>query len=269
MNLNLRNPLAFFDIEATGLDIISDRIVEIAIVKVMPNAPRQILHKKINPERSIPKEASLIHGIYDEDIKDAPTFRQVAKEISNFIKGCDLAGYNLMKFDIPILAESFLRENMDFCIDNKYIVDVQKIFHTMEKRTLSAAYKFYCGKDLENAHTALADTEATIDVLCSQVDKYLNHDIVSMSGKKVGQVKNDIDSLASFTEKNVVDYAGKFVFDSNKDPIFNFGKYKGKKVSEVLLSDPRYYDWMMDGHFTMDTKKKLTRIKLGEFDRNL
>lgn len=263
MNLTLKNPLAFFDIEATGLDITNDRIVEIAVIKLMPNGERFTYHKKVNPEIPIPLESSLIHGIYEEDIKDAPVFRTIAKELSNFLKGCDLAGYNLIRFDLPLLVENFLRESVEFNPENRKIVDVQKIFHIMEKRNLTAAYKFYCHQDLQNAHNALADTEATLEVLSAQIKRYLGEPVLKTDGTKIGTIENDINSLHSLNEIPNIDYAGRMIYDQNKVPVFNFGKYKGKSVVETIKQDPSYYNWIMQGQFPLDTKRKLTNIKLG------
>jgi DNA polymerase-3 subunit epsilon len=262
MKLNLKNPLAFFDIEATGLDIINDRIVEIAVIKLLVNGERKVYHKRINPEISIPVEASLIHGISNDDIKDAPTFREVAKELANFLQGCDLAGFNILKFDIPILVESFLRENVEFNPEAKKIVDAQKIFHLMEKRNLTAAYKFYCNKELLNAHTALADTEATIDILSAQVSRYLDQQVLTHDGSVLGTIENDVKALHKLNDVPAIDYAARLTYDANGIPIFNFGKYKGKPVLETLKQDPSYYNWIMQGQFSLDTKRKITKIKM-------
>lgn len=262
MNLNLKNPLAFFDIEATGLDIINDRIVEIAVIKLLVTGEKKVYHKRINPERSIPTEATLIHGISNEDIKDAPTFREVAKELANFLQGCDLAGFNILKFDIPILVESFLRENVEFNPETKKIVDAQKIFHLMEKRNLAAAYKFYCSKELANAHNALADAEATIDILSAQVTHYLDQQVVNHDGSILGNIENDVKALHKLNDMPSIDYAARLAYDTKGVPVFNFGKYKGKPVLETLKQDPSYYNWIMQGQFSLDTKRKLTKIKM-------
>ncbi len=252
MKLNLKKPIAFFDLETTGVDVSKDRIVEIAILKVNPNQSTETKTMRINPEIPIPKEASKIHGITDDDVKDAPTFKQVAKEIAKFIEGCDLAGYNSNQFDIPLLAEEFLRANVDFNIKNRRFVDVQVIFHKMEQRTLSAAYKFYCKKDLEGAHGAAADTMATYEVLQAQLDKYEN-------------LKNDIEELSKISyHRKSADLLGRIVYNSKGEEIFNFGKHKGKTVKEVLEKEPGYYAWMMNADFPLYTKKVLTEIKLRE-----
>ncbi len=246
--LELTRPIAFLDLETTGVNLSSDRIVEIAIIKIMPDQTRVVKRKLINPEILIPKVSSDIHGITDEMVKDAPTFKQAGNEIKQFLEGCDLGGYNSNRFDIPILMEEFLRAGMDVDLSNRRMIDVQHIFYTMEPRTLTAAYKFYCQKELENAHSAEADVSATIDVLMSQVERY----------NKLG---NSIDSiLATIGEEKIVDYARRFSFDDKGVEVFNFGKYKGRSVSEVLKSEPHYYDWMMRGDFPLHTKQKLTEI---------
>ena len=246
--LQLTRPIAFLDLETTGVNLSSDRIVEIAIIKIMPDQTRVVKRKLINPEILIPKASSDIHGITDEMVKDAPTFKQAGNEIKQFLEGSDLGGYNSNRFDIPILMEEFLRAGMDVDLSNRRMIDVQHIFYTMEPRTLTAAYKFYCQKELENAHSAEADVSATIDVLMSQVERY----------NKLG---NSIDSiLATIGEEKIVDYARRFSFDDKGIEVFNFGKYKGRSVSEVLKSEPHYYDWMMRGDFPLHTKQKLTEI---------
>jgi DNA polymerase-3 subunit epsilon len=250
MNLELKKPIVFFDIESTGINITSDRIVEIAFLKIFPDGSRESKLQRINPERPIPPETTKIHGLSDEDVKDSPTFRQVAKDIARFIEGADLAGFNSNKFDIPMLAEEFLRAEVDIDLKRHKAVDVQVIFHKMEQRTLSAAYKFYCKKDLVNAHSAAADTEATFEILDAQIDHY-------------SSLKPDVDSLSDFSaHKRNVDFAGRIVYNKNKEEVFNFGKYRNMKVSDVLKKDPGYYGWMMKGDFPLYTKKVLTNIKL-------
>ncbi|MCF0178349.1 MAG: 3'-5' exonuclease [Bacteroidales bacterium] len=250
MPLNLKNPLLIFDIESTGLDISKDRIVEISMVKVYPDGHRDVKTRRINPTIPISPEAQAVHGISDEDVKNEPTFKQIAKSLAQWMEGCDIAGYNSLKFDIPILAEEFYRAGVDFNFRKRKLVDVQNIFHKMEQRTLKAAYKFYCDKDLENAHSAEADTLATLEVLEAQLDRY-------------DSLQNDIAFLADFSQKgNSLDYAGRIVKDNNGEALFNFGKHKGKKVKTVLAEEPSYYDWMMKGDFTSDTKKVLTEILL-------
>lgn len=250
MNIELKKPLIFFDIESTGLNISKDRIVEIAFLKIYPDGSRESRLQRINPEMPIPEESTAIHGITNEDIKDSQTFKQVAKDFAKLIEGCDLAGFNSNKFDIPLLAEEFLRSDIDIDLKRHKAVDVQVIFHKMEQRTLSAAYKFYCEKDLTNAHTAEADTLATFEVLDAQVARY-------------DELKSDIDFLSEFScHKKNVDFAGRIVYNAKNVEVFNFGKYKNKSVEDVLSKDPGYYGWMMNGDFPLYTKKVLTRIKL-------
>ena len=254
--LDLIRPIAFIDLETTGINLSSDRIVEIAIVKIMPDQTRVVKRKLINPEMMIPKQSSDIHGITDEMVKDAPTFKQAGNEIKQFLDNCDLGGYNSNRFDIPMLMEEFLRAGMDVDLSTRRMVDVQHIFYTMEPRTLSAAYKFFCNKELENAHSAEVDVNATIDVLLSQITRY----------EKLG---NSVDSiLSTIGEEKIVDYARRFLFDDKGVEVFNFGKYKGKSVREVLKSEPQYYDWMMKGDFPLHTKQKLTEILNRSFLKN-
>lgn len=262
MHLKLKNPLAFFDLETTGINIVTDRIVELAVVKVLPNGEKQTFHQKINPTIQIPLEASLIHGIYDADVADAPTFKSIAKNLANFLEGADLAGFNIVKFDIPMLVEEFLRAGINFDSSSRKIVDAQKIFHLMEPRTLSAAYKFYCKKDLTNAHTALADTEATFEVLDAQVAHYEGVTMIDKKGKEYEPVQNDMKVLHELSISNFVDFASRMVYDEKGVAVFNFGKHKGRPVTEVFQIEPTYYDWMMKGDFALNTKQKLTEIKL-------
>lgn len=251
MKLNLKNPLVFFDLETTGINIATDRIVELCYIKVYPNGNEESKSMRINPEMHIPEASSAIHGIYDEDVKDCPTFKQVARELANAIEGFDLAGFNSNRFDIPMLAEEFLRAEVDFDLTRRKFIDVQNIYHKLEKRTLSAAYKFYCGKDLENAHSALADTQATYEVLQAQLDKYPN------------ELQNDMQFLADFSRmSNNVDFAGRIVYNEQGVEVFNFGKYKGMPVTEVLQKDSGYYGWVMQGDFTRNTKQVLTQLRL-------
>lgn len=267
MSLKLKNPLSFFDLETTGINVVKDRIVEISIVKLMVNG--EIIKKtlRVNPTIPIPLESSLIHGIYDEDIKDAPTFKSIAKEVAKFMEGSDLSGYNVLKFDIPVLVEEFLRAEIDFDLSHRKVVDVQRIFHMMEKRNLTAAYKFYCHKELMNAHSAEADTIATMEVLESQVSMYDGMDVTDMKGNKIGVIENDIDTLHQLTNNNLVDLAGRMVFNNQGKEVFNFGKHKNKEVSKIFDVEPSYYDWMMKGDFALDTKRKLTVIKLRNFNQ--
>lgn len=252
MQLNLKNPLVFFDLETTGTDIVNDRIVEISYLKIFPNGVEESKTIRINPEMPIPEPATAVHGITNEDIKDCPTFKEVAKILAKDIEGCDLAGYNSNRFDIPLLAEEFLRTETDIDLKKRKFIDVQTIFHKMEQRTLSAAYKFYCEKELVGAHGAEADTRATYEVLKSQLDRYPD-------------LKNEVSYLSDFSSfsKNA-DFAGRIVYDDNGVEYINFGKYKGKKVLDVLKEDIGYYGWIMNSNFALDTKRVLTSIKLRE-----
>ena len=252
MKLNLKNPIVFFDLETTGVNINTDRIVEICYLKVYPNGNEESKTMRINPEMHIPEQSSAVHGIYDEDVADCPTFKEVAKNIARDMEGCDIAGFNSNRFDVPLLAEEFLRAGVDIDMSRRKFIDVQVIYHKLEQRTLSAAYKLYCNKNLEDAHTAEADTRATYEVLKAQLDRYpdeLQNDMVFLS------------EYSSFTRN--VDFAGRMVYNEQNIPIFNFGKYKGQSVAEVLRKDPGYYSWMLQGDFTLNTKQMLTRIKLG------
>ena len=259
MQLALKNPLLFFDIESTGLNVACDRIVEISLVKVSPGGPGQpndveVKTRRLNPTIPITPGAQAVHGISDEDVKDCPTFKQVAKSLAKLMEGCDIAGYNSLKFDIPMLAEEFLRAGVDFDFRKRKLVDVQNIFHKKEQRTLKAAYKFYCGQNLDNAHSAEADTMATYEVLEAQLDRYA-HD-------EEDPLQNDIAFLAKYScQTRFVDYAGRIVLNDDDEPVFNFGKHKGRRVVDVLSKEPSYYSWMMDGDFTLDTKQQLTKIK--------
>ena len=254
MDLILNKPLAFFDLETTGINVTSDRIVEISVLKVFPDNSSESLTERVNPEMPIPLKTSKIHGIYDEDVKDKPTFKEIAPRVALFIEGCDLAGYNSNVFDIPLLAEEFIRANVDIDLKKRKLIDVQVIFHKMEQRTLSAAYQFYCGKSLENAHSAEADAIATFEVLKSQLDRYPD-------------LKNDMEYLSKFaTHNKAADFAGRIIFNSEGEEIFNFGKYKGEKVEDIFDKYPNYYNWMMDGDFPLYTKNILTRIKLRKFN---
>ena len=254
MQLNLKNPLVFFDLETTGIDIVKDRIIEISYVKVFPNGKEESKTMRINPGMPIPPASTAIHGITDDDVKDCPLFKNVAKQLAAQIEGCDLAGYNSNRFDIPLLAEEFLRAGVDIDLTRRKFIDVQTIFYKMEQRTLAAAYKFYCQKSLENAHTAAADTMATYEVLKAQLDRY-------------PALKNDVTFLSEFSSfTNNVDFAGRMVYNEKNQEVFNFGKYKGRLVEEVLKQEPAYYSWMMNGDFPLNTKQKLTEIKLRGFN---
>lgn len=263
MKLKLKRPICFFDLETTGTNISSDRIVEIAITKIYPDGKEEEKCRKLNPTIPIPIEASLVHGIYDDDVKDEPTFNQVAKGLFELMKNCDLGGFNSNKFDVPLLLEEFNRANIEFDIENINLIDVQNIFHQMEQRTLVAAYKFYCDKDLTNAHSAAADTSATYEVLKSMLDKYQNTEFINQDKEVSIPVVNDMEKLAAFSKRsNNVDLAGRFVFNKNEIACFNFGKHKGKPVEQVLTEEPSYYSWMMNGEFSINTKKVLEKIKL-------
>ncbi|MDX1629923.1 MAG: 3'-5' exonuclease [Fulvivirga sp.] len=267
MKLHLKNPLTFFDLETTGTNIVKDRIVEISVVKVMPNGETIVKTNRVNPTVKIPHEVSLIHGIYDEDVKDCPTFRNIAKSFAKFLEGSDLAGFNILKFDVPMLVEEFLRAGIEFDVSKRKLVDAQKIFHLMEKRTLSAAYQFYCNKELKDAHSAEADTKATLEVLEAQVDRYEGKIVVDNLGNKLGVVENDMESLHKLTQSNMVDLAGRIVYNKEGEEVFNFGKHRNKPVALVFKKDPSYYDWMMNGEFPQNTKQVITEIKLRAFAR--
>lgn len=250
MKLYLTKPIVFFDLETTGIDIATDRIVEICLVRLEPNGNRQSMTMRLNPERHIPEEASAVHGIHDADVRECPTFREKAEELKNVFDGCDLAGFNSNRFDIPLLAEEFIRAGIVIDLNSPRRVDVQNIYHKLERRTLVAAYKFYCDKDLTNAHSALADTEATLEVLEAQLDHYPE------------ELRNDIDFLAEYSRRdNFVDFAGRFAYNEKGEEIVNFGKHKGRLVKDVLRVEPSYYNWMMQSDFTMNTKQVLTRLK--------
>jgi DNA polymerase-3 subunit epsilon len=255
MELNLRKPLVIFDLETTGVNIAFDRIVELSALKVHPGGEEEWLTFRINPGIPISPEATRIHGITDADVANAPHFKDVARKVASFLEGCDLAGFNSMKFDIPILCEEFLRVNVDFNPARHRYVDVQVIFHKKEQRTLSAAYKFYCDRELENAHSAKADTAATYEILKAQLDRYPD-------------LENDIEKLSSFSAfNNNADLAGRIVFNEQGIEVFNFGKHKGKPVEQVLKEEPSYYSWMMNGDFPLNTKQVLTAIKLRSFGK--
>ena len=251
MNLNLKNPIVFFDLETTGTNINSDRIVEICYLKVYPNGNEESKTMRINPEMHIPESSTAVHGIHDEDVADCPTFKSVAKDIAKDFEGADIAGFNSNRFDVPVLVEEFLRAGIDIDLTKRKFIDVQVIYHKLEQRTLSAAYKFYCGKNLEDAHTAEADTRATYEVLKAQLDKYPD------------VLENDIKFLSEYScySRNV-DFAGRIVLNDDNVEVFNFGKYKGLPVEEVFLRDPGYYSWILNGDFTLNTKNVLTKIKL-------
>ena len=249
MKLNLTHPLAVFDLETTGVDVSNDRIVEIAIVKVMPDGSTKEYLKRVNPQMPIPLETSEIHGIYEKDILDAPTFAELAPEIATFLGDADLAGYNSNKFDIPVLAEEFLRAGSDFDVSNRKFVDVQNIFHKMEQRTLVAAYSFYCKKELVNAHSALSDASATWEVLKAQIEKY-------------DGLTPTVEYLSDFSKAGnfeLLDFAGRIAKNEKGEAMYNFGKHKGKTIKEVARIEPGYYGWMLDANFPLYTKQVLRK----------
>ncbi|HZI00403.1 MAG TPA: 3'-5' exonuclease [Flavisolibacter sp.] len=246
--LQLKKPLAFIDIEATGNNVSKDRIVEIAIVKHLADGNKSVKRKIINPEMPIPANITDIHGITDEMVKDAPTFKQAAHEIKQFLDGCDIACYNAYRLDIPLLMEEFIRVDVEFDMKNRKVVDVQKIYHQMEQRTLSAAYRFYCNKELEGAHSAETDAAATAEILSAQLERY-------------PQLGNSIESVLKATgEDQIIDFARRFAYNDKGEEVFNFGRHKGRTVADVMKTEPQYYDWMMKGEFPMNTKQKLTEI---------
>ena len=250
MELQLKRPLVFFDIESTGLSPEKDRIVEISLIKVYPDGHEEVRTRRINPERHIPEESTAVHGITDDDVRDCPTFRQVAKSLASMIQGCDIAGYNSNRFDVPLLGEEFIRAGVEVDFSRCRFIDVQTIFHKMERRTLEAAYKFYCDKDLTEAHSAEADTRATLEVLKAQLDRYPE------------DLQNDVEFLSSFTtQQRNLDLAGRFVYNEKDEVVINFGKHKGTPVAEVLKKEPGYYDWVMKADFPEDTKQHLTRLR--------
>ncbi len=262
MYLKITRPIAVFDLETTGTNAITDRIVEVAIIKIMPNQTRLEKNLRINPQVPIPEEVSKIHGIYNKDVRHAPTFKDMATELNEFLVDCDLAGYNVLRFDIPILIEEFLRAGIEFHIDNRRIIDVQKLFHLMEKRTLSAAYLYYCDKKLEEAHSAMGDTVATLEILDAQIKRYENQMAYDNLGNEMEIIKNNVQQLHTLCKSNQVDLAGRMIYNDKGEEVLNFGKHKGKKVSEVLDREPGFYDWVMRGDFALDTKRKLTQIRL-------
>lgn len=269
MKLNLKNPLVFLDLETTGINVVTDRIVEIAFLKIFPDGREEEKLQLINPGMPIPPQSTAIHGITDEDVKDAPLFKEEAKNLAKFIEGCDLAGFNSNRFDIPLLTEEFLRADVDIDLKRRKFVDVQTIFHRMEKRTLAAACKFYLQKELENAHSAMVDTRATYEVLQAQLDRYEGATFEE-GGKVSVPIVNEISQLSVFSsfDRNV-DYAGRIVYDEQGVEVINFGKHKGKPVEKVLADEPSYYNWIMNGEFPLYTKKVLTAIKLRTLNRKL
>lgn len=257
MKLNLTKPICFFDLETTGINITTDRIVEIAVLKVYPDGKEESKTWIVNPTIPIPKEVTAIHGISDTDVVDKPTFKEIAKEVYNMIKDSDLGGFNSDRFDIPVLAEEMLRADVDFDMKNRVSIDVQTIFHKMEQRTLAAAYKFYCEKNLDDAHRAEVDTNATYQVLKAQLDKY-------------EELENDTKFLSEFsTRRQYADFAGFISYNKNGEECFAFGKHKNKRVEDVLNDEPGYFGWLLNADFPLYTKKVLTAIKLKSFNNKL
>ncbi|MBR4871545.1 MAG: 3'-5' exonuclease [Alistipes sp.] len=250
MNLKLKRPIVFFDLETTGVDTATDRIVEISLVKIDVDGTKSVKTRRINPEMPIPAAATAVHGITDEDVKDEPTFRQIARSLAQYIEGCDFGGFNSNRFDLPMLVEEFMRAGVDVDFRKRKFVDVQTIFHRKEQRTLVAAYKFYCDKDLENAHSAEADTLATYEVLEAQIERYPD-------------IGDTVEQLAEFSSTGAnVDFAGRIALNDKGEEIFTFGKYRGQSVEEIFRKEPSYYKWMMDGDFPQYTKKVITEIRL-------
>ena len=257
MELNLKKPICFFDLETTGINVAKDRIVEIAILKVFPNGNKESYTWRVNPEMPIPEATTAIHGITNEMVANEPTFNELAPKVYALIKDSDLGGFNSNRFDIPLLAEELLRAEVDFDMKKALSVDVQTIFHKMEKRTLEAAYKFYCNKELINAHSAAADTEATYEVLKGQLAKY-------------DELENDIAFLADFSShKDHVDFAGFISYNEERQEVFSFGKYKGRLVNDILDSDSGYFGWLQNADFPLYTKKVLTKIRLQKLNNKL
>jgi DNA polymerase III subunit epsilon len=250
MKLKLKRPIVFFDLEATGLDTLHDRIVQLSYIKVTPDGEETEQNYLVNPGIHIPEATTAIHHISDEMVKDKPTFKEIGRKVANDWKGCDLAGFNSSRFDIPLLMEEMCRNDIDFDIENRCTIDVMNIYHKKERRNLSAAYKFYCNKELEDAHSADADTRATYEVLKAQLDHY-------------DDLENDVTWLQDYSkQQDVADVVGNFVYNDKKQPVFNFGKHKGKPVQEVFAKEPTYYNWIMDGQFAQSTKRFVTKIKL-------
>lgn len=269
MELNLIKPLAVFDLETTGTNVATDRIIEISIIKINPDGKEQIFTQRINPTIPIPPEATAVHGITNEELVGEPTFAEAGSKVALFLNNCDLGGYNSNKFDIPLLVEEFLRADIAFDLKGRRFVDVQNIFHKMEPRTLKAAYKFYCHKELENAHSAEFDAKATYEILKAQLEWYKDAVYIDANGNSVKPITNDIKALHDFSFQNRnVDLAGHIIFNAKDREVFNFGKYKGKVVEEVFGMEPSYYDWMMKADFPLYTKKIITSIKLRGFNKN-
>tara|TARA_B100001029_G_scaffold21016_1_gene13958 strand:- start:3403 stop:4188 length:786 start_codon:yes stop_codon:yes gene_type:complete len=258
--LKINKPLVFFDIESTGLDITKDKIIEITILKLSISGRKNTFTFRINPEIPIPSENSKIHGIYDKDVKNSPSFKKVGNKIKKLLYKCDLVGFNILKFDLPILIEEFKNNKISFSINNINIIDVQKLYHLMEKRNLSSAYKFYCNKTLKNSHSSFSDTMATYEIFLNQLKKYDNQEVFDLKGNKMGKISKNLNKINNTLNNNMIDLEGRFIMD-NEDPVFNFGKYKGKKIKEILKKNPGYFNWIIKGKFSNDTKENLKKIK--------
>ena len=258
--LKINKPLVFFDIESTGLDITKDKIIEITILKLSISGRKNTFTFRINPEIPIPSENSKIHGIYDKDVKNSPSFKKVGNQIKKLLYKCDLVGFNILKFDLPILIEEFKNNKISFSINNINIIDVQKLYHLMEKRNLSSAYKFYCNKTLKNSHSSFYDTIATYEIFLNQLKKYDNQEVFDLKGNKIGKISKNLYEINNTLNNNMIDLEGRFIMD-NEVPVFNFGKYKGKKIKEILKKNPGYFNWIIKGKFSNDTKENLKKIK--------
>ena len=263
MKWNLRVPVCFFDLETTGTNPSHDRIIEIAVIRLNPNGDIQRRRHLVHPGIPIPAESTAVHGISDAEVAGQPPFKDVAKEYLKLLEGCDLSGFNILKFDLPLLVEEFLRAGIDFDYSRRHIIDSQRIFHLMEKRTLAAAVQFYCQRTLEGAHSAEADAEASMDVLLAQIQRYEGQSVTDGLGTPVGRIENDMAVLGALSNSGMVDLAGRMAVNTKGEILFNFGKHKGKSVAQVLREEPSYYDWMMNGDFPLDTKRRLTEIRLG------
>ena len=258
--MKINKPLVFFDIESTGLDITKDKIIEITILKLSISGRKNTFTFRINPEIPIPSENSKIHGIYDKDVKNSPSFKKVGNKIKKLLYKCDLVGFNILKFDLPILIEEFKNNKISFSINNINIIDVQKLYHLMEKRNLSSAYKFYCNKTLKNSHSSFSDTMATYEIFLNQLKKYDNQEVFDLKGNKMGKISKNLNKINNTLNNNMIDLEGRFIMD-NDDPVFNFGKYKGKKIKEIIKKNPGYFNWIIKGKFSNDTKENLKKIK--------